>query len=103
MCVCMTLKTDLEPPSPKEVAHGGYELCSGPSGTAWVGYENEDVWEYYCIIARSACGNLDLVDVNYALSQMDAACPAYTASYFRWDGSNEIFGKVNSGVSICVE
>ncbi|PVH85274.1 hypothetical protein DL98DRAFT_608025 [Cadophora sp. DSE1049] len=57
---------------------------------------------YYCIVARNACGNLDLNDVNYALRQMDAHCPRYQASWFRWPGSNEIVGKANVGDHICV-
>ncbi|KAI8271392.1 hypothetical protein K4K56_003334 [Colletotrichum sp. SAR 10_98] len=46
-------------------------------------------------------GSLDLVDINHALKQMDTACPRYTAGYFGWDGSVEIFGKAAENVPIC--
>ncbi|KAJ0330130.1 hypothetical protein COL922a_012549 [Colletotrichum nupharicola] len=56
---------------------------------------------YYCINAPNSSGSLDLVDINHALKQMDTACPRYTAGYFRWDGSVEIFGKAAENVPIC--
>ncbi|KAF9870442.1 hypothetical protein CkaCkLH20_12109 [Colletotrichum karsti] len=82
-------------------ANGQHYLESGNSPN-WVGYIREAVLVYYCINAPHSSGSLDLVDINYALSQMDAVCVRYTASYFRWDGSVEIFGKVQQGVPICL-
>ncbi|KAH8588846.1 hypothetical protein B0O99DRAFT_600360 [Bisporella sp. PMI_857] len=82
------------------VANGGYELCSG-NGYTYALFNKEEMVVYYCIHAANRCGNLDEVDVRYALGQMDAHCPAYQASWFWWPNSVEIFGKAKSGDHIC--
>ena len=82
-------------------APGGQTLRSG-SRNNWKGFVYAETIAYYCIDAPNSSGNIDLNDVNYALSNMDSACPAYTASYFKWDGSVEIVGKDKAGANICV-
>ncbi|KAH0431432.1 hypothetical protein CcaCcLH18_07048 [Colletotrichum camelliae] len=79
---------------------GAYALSSGSNPKA-IWFIRRGVKVYYCINAPNSSGNLDLVDINHALKQMDASCPRYTAGYFRWDGSVEIFGKTGENVPIC--
>ena len=54
----------------KEWAGNGRDLESPSTGQRFVFFENEAVWVYYCINKPSSKGNLDTVDVNYALEQM---------------------------------
>lgn len=82
-------------------AHGAYTVCSYPTAYRAVWYTSEGMAVYYCILQNNYCGSLDLVDFNYALVQMDAVCVRYTESWFRWDGSPEIVGKVNQNTPIC--
>ena len=93
--------TDRAVNSLKAWAGSGNWLFSSTTNR-WLGYQSEGALVYYCITAPNSGGNLDTKDVNYALERMDAACPRYTASYFRWDGSVEIVGKARVGDNICV-
>ncbi|KAF4868712.1 hypothetical protein CGCSCA1_v012181 [Colletotrichum siamense] len=79
---------------------GAFALRSGSNPKA-IWFIRRGVKVYYCINAPNSSGSLDLVDINHALKQMDTACPRYTAGYFRWDGSVEIFGKAAENVPIC--
>lgn len=80
---------------------GGIDLQSG-DGPYFFTCVFEAVQAYYCINRGNSYGNADLDDVNYGLSQMDANCPAYTASYFEWDGTVEIIGKAKADTAVCV-
>ncbi|KAM7216056.1 hypothetical protein V8F06_008529 [Rhypophila decipiens] len=80
---------------------GGIDLRSG-AGPYYYSCVDSAVRVYYCINAGNSWGNANLEDVNYALSQMDGRCPAYTASYFRWDGTPEIVGKARADTPICL-
>lgn len=82
-------------------AGNGHDLCSGNSNN-WLGVISLGMLVYYCIDTTNSCGNLDTGDLKYALGQMDAVCPRYTASYYRWDGTPEIVGKAKEGANICV-
>lgn len=93
--------TDAAVNSLKAWAGSGNWLFSSTTNR-WLGYQSEGALVYYCISAPNSGGNLDTNDINYALGRMDAACPRYTASYFRWDGSVEIVGKGRVGDNICV-
>lgn len=68
---------------------------------SYYGYNARGVYVYYCINAPWSAGNIDVVDINYALGQMDSVCKRYEAGYFQWDGSVEIIGKARSGTSVC--
>lgn len=67
----------------------------------YFGFNRNGVYVYYCINAPNSQGNIDLNDVNFALSQMDSHCPRYTAGYWQWDGSVELIGKAASGTNVC--
>lgn len=70
--------------------------------TNYFGYNHRGVYVYYCINALHAQGNLNVDDINYALSNMDRTCRPYEASYFRWPGSPELVGKCASGTPVCL-
>lgn len=77
-------------------------------GNFWSkGFVEDGVMVYICIdIPYQDCEIFHPADVFYALAQMDAACPAYMAGYYRFNDQNNldprIIGKVNSGDTICV-
>ncbi|KAM0251443.1 hypothetical protein ACHAQJ_008194 [Trichoderma viride] len=85
----------------KDWASTGHELDSGAT-TNYFGYNVNGVYVYYCINAPNSSGNLDVVDVDYALGQMDSQCQLYEAGYYQWDGSPEIVGKCRSGTAVCL-
>ncbi|KAB5526425.1 hypothetical protein GE09DRAFT_1229265 [Coniochaeta sp. 2T2.1] len=85
----------------KNWAGNGRTLTSGNSN-ALVSVDTRGAMAYYCIDAPHSSGNLDTVDINYALEKMDANCVPYQASYFKWPGSVEIVGKDVLGANICV-
>jgi hypothetical protein len=62
--------TDMAVDQLKDWAGKGRDLESPASGQRFVFFENLGVWVYYCINKPSTKGNLDTVDVNYALEQM---------------------------------
>jgi hypothetical protein len=64
-------------------AGSGTTLTSG-DGNVWIEIIRGDVMVYYCINAHDSQGNLDRTDVDYALTQMDAKCRHYEASWFGW-------------------
>ncbi|KAG4417587.1 hypothetical protein IFR04_009317 [Cadophora malorum] len=82
--------------------NGGHNLCSSDDGTYTYFVNRRNTIVYYCIDAPRRCGNLDTNDVRYALGQMDAHCPRYEASWFKWPGSVEIVGKAKIGDEICI-
>ncbi|KAK3317041.1 hypothetical protein B0H66DRAFT_520240 [Apodospora peruviana] len=83
-------------------APGGIDLRT-PSGSGlFTSCVSAAVRVYYCVNKPNSWGNANLEDVNYGLRQMDAACPAYTAGYFQWDGTPEILGKARADTSICL-
>lgn len=63
-------------------ANQGTTLTSD-NGPKSFGYVLNGVFSYYCITRAHTSGNLDINDVNYAISQMDAKCASYTASWVR--------------------
>jgi hypothetical protein len=65
-------------------------------------YIRESMRVYSCLNVGNYCGSLNLADFNHALSQMDANCVRYTASYYQWDGSPEIVGKANENTAVCL-
>jgi len=81
---------------------GGYTLCAVPPANAYYSKIVGQVRIYYCINTNNWCGNIDLVDVNWALLQMDTHCAPYTSSYFQWDGSPEIIGKALVTTAVCL-
>ncbi|KAH8732503.1 hypothetical protein GQ44DRAFT_794269 [Phaeosphaeriaceae sp. PMI808] len=81
-------------------ANTGTTLTSG-NGPQSFGYVSNGVYVYYCITRPRTSGNLDIGDVNHAVSQMDAKCAAYTGSWYGWDGSSEIVGKAATNQAVC--
>lgn len=79
----------------------GRDLTSYGS-TAWVHADGWTDFVYYCIITPWRTGNLNIADIDYALWRMDEKCGTYQAGWFRWDGSDEIFGKARHGSAVCV-
>ncbi|KAG4432790.1 hypothetical protein IFR05_011726 [Cadophora sp. M221] len=82
--------------------NGGHDLCAPSGSTFYYFYNNRATIVYYCIDAPGRCGNIDRNDVRYALGQMDAHCPPYQASWFKWPQSYEIIGKSRFGDDVCV-
>ena len=80
---------------------GGATLTSC-ARNQYYGFNNNGVYVYYCINRAWSSGNLDLVDVNYALTNMDSICIPYEAGYFLWPGSPELVGKCSSGTAVCL-
>ncbi|KAE9376601.1 hypothetical protein N431DRAFT_453007 [Stipitochalara longipes BDJ] len=78
------------------------------AGNEWSkGFVENGVMVYLCIdTAYETCEIFDSDDVRYALGEMDAACPAYMAGYYRFNTGEslqpKIIGKCNSGDNICV-
>lgn len=78
-------------------------ICAEAGKTKMISYVRETMRVYYCInVKKYQCGSIDLNDLNHALSQMDANCARYTASYYQWDGTPEIFGKANTNTAVCL-
>ncbi|KAM0355083.1 hypothetical protein ACHAPU_000940 [Fusarium lateritium] len=69
---------------------------------SYYGINYRGVYVYYCINGPHSSGNLDTVDINYALERMDSTCKRYEAGYFQWDGSVELVGKTRSGTAVCL-
>lgn len=85
----------------KNWAGSGHNWSSGERPD-YFGYNRGGVYVYYCINAPHSSGNLDVVDINYALGQMDSTCSRYEASYFQWVNSVELVGKCRSGTAVCL-
>ncbi|KAK0383239.1 hypothetical protein NLU13_9152 [Sarocladium strictum] len=96
-----TGSTDIVLAQLKAWAGRGTELCSYSSTNAKY-FTNGNIMAYYCVNERGKCGNLDTVDVDYAMQQMDQWCGAYQGSWFNWAGSPEIVGKGAIGTSVCL-
>ncbi len=93
--------TDVAAQGLRDWAGSGHDLIAGDT-TNYHAEVYNGVQVYYCINARRSSGNLDTNDVNFALGQMDAHCPMYTAGYFQWDGSVEIVGKARTDDRVCL-
>jgi hypothetical protein len=85
----------------KNWASTGHDWSSGDT-PSYFGYNARGVYVYYCINAKHSSGNIDVADIDYALSQMDGKCQRYEAGYFQWPGSPELVGKCRSGTSVCL-
>ena len=81
---------------------GGIDINTPSNAALYYLCSENNVKVYYCVDKPNSHGNANLVDINYGLSQMDSKCPAYRASYFRWDGTPEIVGKARSDTNICL-
>lgn len=67
----------------------------------YYGFNDNGVYVYYCINSQFFEGNLNVGDINEALSNMDGTCRRYEAGYFRWN-SPELVGKCRSGTPVCL-
>ncbi|RKK87961.1 hypothetical protein BFJ68_g16985 [Fusarium oxysporum] len=85
----------------KNWAGTGHDWGAGDK-PSYFGYNARGVYVYYCINAPFSVGNVDVADIDFALSQMDGQCKRYEAGYYRWDGSPELIGKVRSGTAVCL-
>lgn len=81
---------------------GGRTITTPADIRSWEWSISEGMMAYYCVNEFNTVGNVDLNDINYAVSQMDAACPRYTAGFFEWPGTYEIVGKCAQGTAVCL-
>ncbi|KAE9372871.1 hypothetical protein N431DRAFT_457550 [Stipitochalara longipes BDJ] len=80
--------------------------CSEPTEDLAYGTAVDGALVYLCVDAAEYCESFSSDDVRTALGEMDAACPAYMAGYYRFNTGEslqpKLIGKDNAGANICV-